>query len=318
MERRDGRQNETGPAIRATGLRKLYGSFEAVRGIDFEVAPGECFGFLGPNGAGKTTTINVLTGRSQASGGRVEVLGLDVARAPGQVRARIGIVPQDNNLDPELTLQENLEIYARYFGIDGQTASRRATELLSFMHLDGKAAARLGELSGGMKRRAVLARALMNRPELVVLDEPTTGLDPQARILVWEKLRELRAAGVTLLLTTHYMDEAWRLCDRVLIIDNGLVVAAGQPRELVHRHVSPEVLELPETDPALLEHLPPAVRDRVRMTEQVGRTLYIYNDDNEAVLGALRTAGVLPAEYLARPANLEDLFLVLTGKELRE
>ncbi len=304
-----------GPAIRASGLRKRYGDVEAVRGIDFSVAPGQCYGLLGPNGAGKTSTINVITGRGTASGGSLEVLGLDVLRVPEQVRARIGVVPQENNLDPDLTLRENLEIYARYFGIDGRTAARRTAELLAFVQLEGKSGVRVGELSGGMKRRAVIARALLNNPELVILDEPTTGLDPQARFLVWERLRELRRRGVTLLLTTHYMDEAWRLCDRVLIIDEGLVIAEGEPRGLVAERVSRWVLELPELVP---DDLPAAARALIRRAEQVGHTLYAYSEDNEAVLTALRAAGTSLGQYLARPANLEDLFLLLTGREMRE
>ena len=304
-------------AVRARGLVKRYQDFEAVRGIDFEVPRQVCFGFLGPNGAGKTSTMNMITGRGTVTAGSLEVLGIDVTRFPAKVRDRLGIVPQDNNLDPDLTLRENLEVYARYFGIDGRTARRRSEALLAFMQLEGKADERVDALSGGMKRRAVIARALLNEPELIILDEPSTGLDPQARLLVWEKLRQLKDEGRTLLLTTHYMDEAWRLCDRLVIMDHGRIIAEGAPQALVRRHVSPWVLEVRGSPPDL-ERLPDRARDLVRRVERVGVTVYVYNDDNEGLLEALRAVDAVPGEYLARPANLEDLFLVLTGRDLRE
>lgn len=308
---------QAGVAVRARNLVKRYGTFEAVRGIDFDVPRRVCFGFLGPNGAGKTSTMNMITGRGAVTAGTLEVLGLDVTRFPARVRDRLGIVPQDNNLDPDLTLQENLEIYARYFGIDGTEARNRARRLLAFMQLETKAGERVDALSGGMKRRAVIARALLNEPEMIVLDEPSTGLDPQARLLVWETLRQLRDEGRTLLLTTHYMDEAWRLCDRLVIMDHGRIIAEGAPQELVHEQVSPWVLEVRGSPPDL-DSLPGRARALVRRVEQAGNTAYIYNDDNDGLLEALRAAGAVPGEYLARPANLEDLFVILTGRDLRE
>jgi lipooligosaccharide transport system ATP-binding protein len=304
------------PVVLARQLVKRYGPVEAVRGIDFEVQPGECFGFLGPNGAGKTSTMRMITGRARPTAGTLRVLGLDVAADPGAVRARIGIVPQDNNLDPDLTVRENLELYARYFGIEPRVAARRTAELLAFMQLEPKAGARVDQLSGGMKRRAVLARALINDPELIVLDEPSTGLDPQARLLLWEKLRELRDHGRTLLLTTHYMDEAWRLCDRLVIMDEGRIIAQGRPDALVREHVSPWVVELRvDGETPALHALPAAAR--ARRVERVGNAVYAYCDDPEALLGALRASGVRLDGYATRPANLEDVFLVLTGRDLR-
>ncbi|HEX6989025.1 MAG TPA: ATP-binding cassette domain-containing protein [Bacillota bacterium] len=304
-------------AVRARGLVKRYGSLEAVRGIDFDVPRQACFGFLGPNGAGKTSTMNMITGRGTVTAGTLQVLGMDVTRFPARVRARLGIVPQENNLDPDLTLAENLEIYARYFGIDGTEARKRTQALLAFMQLEGKAKERVDALSGGMKRRAVIARALLNEPEMIVLDEPTTGLDPQARLLVWQALRRLRDEGRTLLLTTHYMEEASRLCDRLVIMDHGRIIAEGAPQALIREQVSPWVLEVHGSAPDL-GALPGRARALVRRIERAGDTSYLYNDDNDALLDALRASGRAPGEYLARPANLEDLFVILTGRELRE
>ncbi|HEY8449162.1 MAG TPA: ABC transporter ATP-binding protein [Bacillota bacterium] len=306
--------------IIARRLRKLYGKLEAVAGIDFTVERGECFGLLGPNGAGKTSTIHMIMGRSRPSSGSLTVLGIDVARQPEAVRARIGLVPQNDHLDSELTLRENLEVYARYFGMDGKRAAERTQEVLAFAELTERQAARIDELSGGMRRRAVIARALLNDPELLILDEPTTGLDPQARLRVWDKLRELKERGRTLLLTTHYLDEAWRLCDRVLILDHGRVLAAGDPRQLVAQHVSRWVLEIRETSPDAAQTLLERLDGRsflLRRHERVGNTLYLYSDDNDALLTALRQQGWTPDRFLARPANLEDLFFILTGRELR-
>jgi lipooligosaccharide transport system ATP-binding protein len=228
-------------AIVARGLTKQFGAFTAVDGIDFHVARGECLGLLGPNGAGKSTTIRMLIGHAVRTGGTLTVLGLDPATHAREVRARVGIVPQDDNLDPDLTVRENLVVYARYFGIGGADAADRADKALAFVALNEKATVKVPKLSGGMKRRLVLARALIHRPELVILDEPTTGLDPAARQLVWQKLRELKEQGVTLLLTTHYMDEAEVLCDRIVIMHTGHILDEDTPQGLIRRHVGASV-----------------------------------------------------------------------------
>jgi len=226
----------SGPAVRARGLRKAYGDIVAVDGIDFHVHAAECFGFLGPNGAGKTTTMKTIYGLAAVEEGTVEVLGLDVARRRREVKSHLGVVPQEENLDKELSVRENLLVAARFHGMAGAAARERADELLDFARLTARAGARPQELSGGMRRRLLIARALVNRPDLVVLDEPTTGLDPQARQTVWQALDDLREGGVTLLLTTHYMEEAARLCDRLVIMDRGRIVAEGAPAELVARY----------------------------------------------------------------------------------
>ncbi|MGE5507860.1 MAG: ABC transporter ATP-binding protein [Chitinophagales bacterium] len=305
------------PVIVGQGLTRVYGDFVAVKGIDFTVERGECFGFLGPNGAGKTSTIRMLSCRLPISGGSLSVLGLDVTKESERVRARIGVVPQDNNLDPQLTVAENLEVYARFFGLSGRAAKARAEGLLEFMQLTAKRRVLVDELSGGMKRRLVIARALINEPELVILDEPTTGLDPHARVLVWERLADLRSRGVTLVLTTHYMDEAWRLCDRLVIMDEGEIIARGDPKAMVREKVGRWVLELRDDDPGLGEWLDGRA-PLVRRWERVGATLFIYNEDNEALLRELAAAGWTPTDYLARPASLEDVFLTLTGRTLHE
>ena len=235
--------NDAGPAVVARGLRKRYSGRVAVDGIDFEVAAGICFGFLGPNGAGKTTTMKMIYGLAEIDEGELSVLGLDARRRRREVKARLGVVPQETNLDNDLTIRENLTIHARYFGLHGRRAAARVEELLDFALLSARAEGRVQELSGGMKRRLLIARALVNDPELVVLDEPTTGLDPQARLAVWGALRRLRDRGVTVLLTTHYMEEAARLCDHLLIMDLGRIVATGGPATLVREHVGEGTLE---------------------------------------------------------------------------
>ncbi len=233
------------PLVVAESLVKRYGELAAVDGISFSIAPGEVVGFLGPNGAGKTTTIRMLSCNSPRTGGRLEVFGLDVALHPREIKGQLGVVPQDNNYDPDLSVIENLLLYARYFGIPARTARQRATELLEFVHLTDKAGEQVDELSGGMKRRLILARGLINTPRLLVLDEPTTGLDPQARRLIWERLRELRQRGVTIIITTHYMDEAEQICDRLLIMDNGKVIATGSPQSLISEHAGDEARNRP-------------------------------------------------------------------------
>ncbi len=301
-------------AIVAQQLVKRFGDIEAVAGIEFAVRRAECFGFLGVNGAVKTTTVRMVQCVSPPSSGALTVLGHDVRAAPRAIKARLGVVPQDNNLDPDVTVRDNLMVYARYFDLSGREASRRADELLEFVQLHDRAKALIPTLSGGMKRRLVLARAMINSPELLVLDEPTTGLDPQARHWVWSRLRSLRAAGVTMILTTHYMEEAAQLCDRIAVIDAGKLLAVGEPGKLVKEHVGElciEIRALPDERGQLDERLD-AVGEGHR--EPVGDTVYIYprGEVDWSLLHAI------PNErLLQRSATLEDLFLRLTGREMR-
>jgi lipooligosaccharide transport system ATP-binding protein len=300
--------------VSAVELTKRFDSFVAVDGITFEVQPGETFGLLGPNGAGKSSTMKMISTVSPVTAGTLRVLDLDPARDGRRIRARLGVVPQEDNLDLELTVEENLVIYGRYFGLSWAECRSRARELLEFARLTERADAKVDPLSGGMKRRLTIARALVNRPELVLLDEPTTGLDPQARHLLWERLYRLREEGVTQLLTTHYMDEAEQLCDRLVVIDGGRIVAGGSPAELIADHVSREVLELrfrngdPRPDLA-----PTGLR-----TEALPDRLLVYADDGDAALAAVRASGVRPTATLVRRATLEDVFLRLTGRSLDE
>jgi len=299
----------------ARGLKKSYGSFEAVKGVDFEVHRGECFGFLGPNGAGKTTTMKMIYAAAVPTDGELKVAGLDVRSAEREVKRRIGVVPQENNLDEDLKVKENLLVYGRYFDLPRKLVRRRAEELLEFVQLSDKAGAKVEELSGGMKRRLLVARALINDPDLVVLDEPTTGLDPQARHLVWDKLRQLAGEGKTLVLTTHYMDEAAQLCDRLCIMESGRIIAEDAPRALISEHVSPEVLEF-RAGPEALERLAPIVESAADDVDRVGDTLLIYTSDAEAVTRRVRESGVEVRNTLHRQASLEDVFLKLTGRRL--
>lgn len=302
------------PAVRAVGLIKRYGDLVAVDGIDLEVPFGVCFGILGPNGAGKTTTIRMITCRFPPDGGVLEVLGADVTRDPRYIKERLGLVPQENNLDEDLSLLENLELYGRFFGLPGRTARRRALELLEFMQLTGKLHEQVKALSGGMKRRAMIARALINEPRLVILDEPTTGLDPQARVMLWDRLRDLKQRGVTLLLTTHYMDEAQRLCDRLVIMHEGRIIDEETPQNLVERHVGrwAAEVELRGEDADAVRSLP----EGLRRSERTGRFLHLYADDPDLLQQAIR--GLPHVAYQVRPANLEDVFLVRTGREINE
>ena len=306
-------------AIRARGLTKRFQGVEAVRGISFSVRAGECYGFLGPNGAGKTSTVRMLYGFSPMSGGTLEVLGLDVRAHVRRIKERLGVVAQENNLDTDLTVRENLLVYARYFDIPKARARDRARELLAFMQLTDKAEERVENLSGGMKRRLILARALINRPRLLLLDEPTTGLDPQARHLIWQRLRSLKRTGVTLVLTTHYMEEAAQLCDRVAVMDRGRIILEGEPAAMVRERVGEAVIEVrigAEADPGVRE----AVADLPVRLERFGDTLYLYLD-GDAELRARLTERLVrwePAALIHRPATLEDLFLQLTGRELTE
>jgi lipooligosaccharide transport system ATP-binding protein len=305
-------------AALAAGLYKRYAELEAVSGIDFRIERGQYFGFLGPNGAGKTSTLRMVQAVSSPSSGRLRVLGLDPVRDGKRVRARLGVCAQDDTLDPDLPVYENLRVYGRYFPQDARTTARRAEQLLEFLALNEKRNKKIQELSGGMKRRLMIARALINEPELLVLDEPTTGLDPQARHLIWQKLRELRARGVTLLLTTHYMDEAERLCDRLMIMDRGKILAEGAPRDLIAQHVGHEVVELhadEEEQARMLSDIDLGGTQSERSGDV--RAFFFQRGDPvvESVVERARASGI---RCLVRNATLEDVFLKLTGRELDE
>jgi len=299
--------------VQITGLRKQYNGREVVRGIDLNVLAGRCFGLLGPNGAGKTTTLRLLLGQSPVSGGEIRVFGLPIPQAGRAVRARTGVVPQADNLDPDFTVAENLRVYGRYFGIRLATLATRIAELLAFVGLTERADARIATLSGGMKRRLTIARALINDPELVVLDEPTTGLDPQVRHMIWGRLRDLRQAGKTLLLTTHYMEEAERLCDELVIMDQGRILEQGAPAALIKKHAEPEVIEVRGEEQLARQVLASSGEGRF---EVVGDTYYYYTRDARAVVKRLED--MVGLAFLHRPSNLEDVFLKLTGRELRD
>jgi lipooligosaccharide transport system ATP-binding protein len=305
-------------AVEAAGLYKRYAELEAVSGIDFRIERGEYFGFLGPNGAGKTSTLRMVQAVSSPSSGRLRVLGLDPVRDGKRVRARLGVCAQDDTLDPDLPVYENLRVYGRYFPQDARTTAQRAEQLLEFLALNEKRNKKIQELSGGMKRRLMIARALINEPELLVLDEPTTGLDPQARHLIWQKLRELRARGVTMLLTTHYMDEAERLCDRLMIMDRGKILAEGAPRDLIAEHVGDEVVELHAGEEEQARVLSDIDLGGVK-SERSGdvRAFFFQRSDPvvESVVERARASGI---RCLVRNATLEDVFLKLTGRELDE
>jgi lipooligosaccharide transport system ATP-binding protein len=317
----------TAPVVVARRLSKVYPprrgaqrddpAFTAVDAIDFDVHAAEAFGFLGPNGAGKSSMMRMIGCVSPPSDGTLHILGRDAARSGKQIRARIGSVPQDDLLDLELTVRENLLIYGRYFGLAGAHIAERTAELLDFARLADKADARVQALSGGMRRRLTIARSLINSPDLLLLDEPTTGLDPQARHLLWERLFELKRQGVTLVLTTHYMDEAERLCDRLIVMEHGRVVATGSPRELIATHVTREVLEL-LVEPgagAALRDAASRIADRV---EVLPDRLLCYVDDGERALARAHECGLGGLDALVRRASLEDVFLTLTGRSLVE
>jgi lipooligosaccharide transport system ATP-binding protein len=303
------------PAILARNLTKRFGDLVAVDGVDFDVGVGECFGLLGPNGAGKTTTVRMIHAFTPITAGDLVVLGLRVDYEPVAVKRRLGVVPQEENLDPDLTPWENLMVFARYFDIPRAEAQRRAADLLEFVELTSRAASPLDELSGGMKRRLLIARALLNQPELLILDEPTTGLDPQARHLVWQRLRALKAQGVTQVLTTHYMEEASQLCDRVALMDAGRILRLGRPADLIRAEVGEEVIEI-RGDEALHRAVVAALDGKSLRWEQAGDTLYLYCTDGRALLPTLST--LKPPHLLHRPASLEDLFLKLAGRRLQE
>jgi lipooligosaccharide transport system ATP-binding protein len=304
-------------AVRARGLSKSFGAVPAVRGIDFSIRARECFGFLGPNGAGKTTTMRMLGCQSPRGGGELSVLGMDPERQPRELKRRLGVVPQEANLDLELTVRENLLVYARYFDIPKGLARERSDALLDFVQLAERADDEVDRLSGGMKRRLQIARALVNAPELILLDEPTTGLDPQARHLVWERLRELKRRGTTLVLTTHYMDEAAQLCDRLVIMDDGRIVREGAPAALVAEVVGREVLEL-RVAPGDMAPLVARLDGAVLGHQAIGDLLLLFTDDADALGVAARATGTPLEVQSARRASLEDVFLALTGRSLRE
>ena len=300
-------------ALEVRGLRKRYGALEVVAGVEFSVRAGECFGLLGPNGAGKTTTLKLCLGLIEPDAGEMRLLGEPVPSRAREARTRVGVVPQFDSLDPDFSVAENLVVYASYFGIAERVIRARMSELLEFSALAGREDARLSTLSGGMKRRLTLARALVNDPELLFMDEPTTGLDPQARHLIWERLRRLTQRGKTIILTTHFMDEAERLCSRIAIMDRGRIIALGSPRELIARHIEPQVVEV--HGPGLESWIPRAAPLAPRK-EHVGETLFCYAADPEPLLAQLR--GRTDLTYIHRPANLEDVFLKLTGRDLRD
>jgi lipooligosaccharide transport system ATP-binding protein len=304
----------TASPLNVAGLRKTYGGKEVVCGVDLTLQPGECFGLLGPNGAGKTTTLRLCLGLTGPDGGSIHVLGHEVPQQGREARARIGVVPQFDNLDPDFTIRENLRVFGRYFDIPDATLRERIPALLEFAGLSSRADTRIQTLSGGMKRRLTLARALINDPELLFLDEPTTGLDPQARHVIWERLRNLLKQGKTLLLTTHFMEEAERLCSRIAIMDHGKIITGGDPRALIAQHVEPHVVEVyGEGAPDWAEAFGRRHAERCEVT---GETIFCYTNDPAPLIADLDSRGDL--RYLHRRANIEDVFLKLTGRDLRD
>jgi len=299
--------------IQARDIRKTFGDFVAVDSLSFDLFAGECLGLLGPNGAGKTSTIRMIYGFSPMSGGTLQIFGLDIRSQWRAIKYSIGVCQQDNNLDPDLSVQQNMEVFAAYFDIPRREARAKAEKLLRFIGLDHRKDSKVTELSGGMMRRMVLARALMNDPELLILDEPTTGLDPQARHQVWERLEELRSDGLSILLTTHYMDEAARLCDRLIIMDHGKILVEGKPADLVREHAGHEVIEL--TEPS--EQLREIVRSHDLRHEDLGHRLVIYDGIDDGLFQRIRE-DFCHKTCTLRLATLEDVFLILTGRELRE
>ncbi|HEY7704267.1 MAG TPA: ATP-binding cassette domain-containing protein [Acidimicrobiia bacterium] len=301
--------------VAAAGLIKRFGDFTAVDGIDFAIEKGQAFGFLGPNGAGKTSTMRMIGAVSPITDGKLTVFGLDPLEHGPAIRARLGVVPQDDNLDFELTVEENLVIYGRYYDLPRAQIKERIEELLGFAQLTERRASKVEPLSGGMKRRLTIARGLINQPEMLILDEPTTGLDPQARHLLWDRLYRLKQQGVTLIITTHYMDEAEQLCDRLVIMDKGKIVAEGSPRELIESHSTKEVIELrfpPEVEQLPLDRL----EGLAKRVEELPDRVLLYCDDADHTLLQVHERGVLPESSLVRRSTLEDVFLRLTGRSL--
>jgi lipooligosaccharide transport system ATP-binding protein len=303
--------------IQVRNLTKRFGAKTAVDDLSFDVQPGVVTGFLGPNGAGKSSTMRMVGATSERTGGELAVLGLDPSRHGPEIRARLGVVPQEDNLDLELSVSDNLYVYGRYFGIPRRELRRRIGELLEFARLAERAKEKVDNLSGGMKRRLTIARGLVNDPELLLLDEPTTGLDPQARHLLWDRLYNLKQKGVTLIITTHYMEEAEQLCDRLVVMDKGHIIAQGSPRELVERYVTKEVVELrmaPGSDHRLQER----VDGIAKRLELLADRALVYTDDGDATAEHLVRSGLSPLSTLVRRASLEDVFLTLTGRGLDE
>ena len=303
------------PLVIATDLSKKFGEFQAVDGIDFQIAPGEAFGFLGPNGAGKTSTMKMIAATSPVTQGTLRVFGLDPATAGAAIRARLGVVPQEDNLDTELTVEENLFIYGRYFDLPRSEIRKRIDELLAFAQLTDRKKSKVDPLSGGMKRRLTIARGLINRPEILILDEPTTGLDPQARHLLWDRLYRLKRDGDTLVITTHYMDEAEQLCDRLVIMDKGKIVGEGSPRSLIQEHSTREVVELrfPAGEQELVAPRIEGIGSRI---EVLPDRILVYADEAEKAMEEVHNRGLEPEMTLARRSTLEDVFLHLTGRSL--
>jgi lipooligosaccharide transport system ATP-binding protein len=303
------------PMVEAHGLTKRFGDFVAVDGVDFTIAHGESFGFLGPNGAGKTSTMRMISCISPVSDGTLTVLGKDPATEGAAIRARMGLVPQEDSLDLELTVLDNLMIYGRYFDLPRKVIRARADQLLEFAQLQERAHDRVDPLSGGMKRRLTIARALISDPDLLILDEPTTGLDPQARHLLWDRLYRLKQEGVTLVITTHYMDEAEQLCDRLVVMDKGRFAAEGTPRQLIEQHSTKEVVEL-RFQPGHHESVAPGLADLAQRYEVLPDRILLYTDDGDAALAAVSAKGLRPQSALVRRSTLEDVFLRLTGRTL--
>jgi lipooligosaccharide transport system ATP-binding protein len=306
------------PLIHARGLVKQFGELRAVDAIDFDLQRGEAFGFLGPNGAGKTSTMRMIGCVSPVSDGVLRVFGLDPGRDGVEIRGRLGVVPQEDSLDLELTVRENIVVYGRYFGLPRRVLRQRADELLEFVELTDRANDRVEPLSGGMKRRLTIARSLVNEPEVLLLDEPTTGLDPQARHVVWDRLYRLKRQGVTLLLTTHYMDEAEQLCDRLVVMDKGGIVAEGSPRALIERYSTREVVELRFDDGGRPADISSMVDGLVSRVEPLPDRVLLYTDDGDAAAHGIHERGLVPESVLVRRSTLEDVFLHLTGRSLIE
>jgi lipooligosaccharide transport system ATP-binding protein len=302
------------PLLEVSELRKSYGDLEVLRGVSLSLDAGECHGLLGPNGAGKTTTLRLCLGLTDPDAGQISLLGFPVPKAAREARIRLGVVPQTDNLDPDFTVSENLLVYGRYFGESEATIRGRIPDLLEFAGLAARAKSKIQTLSGGMKRRLSLARALINDPDLLFLDEPTTGLDPQARHMIWDRLKQLVNQGKTILLTTHFMDEAERLCHQLSIMDHGRIISSGTPRELISRHIEPQVLEVYGEGLAQWATMHGArLADRA---ERAGETMFCYTRHAEPLIATLESHPEL--RYLHRPANLEDVFLKLTGRDLRD
>ncbi len=303
--------------ISARGLTKKYGDFTAVDAIDFEVAKGESFGLLGPNGAGKSTTMRIIAATSQRTSGSITILGRDPEQHGPQIRAHLGVVPQQDNLDGELTVTENLFIYGRYFGLSKKFIRNKIEELLEFAQLQEKRDAKVEALSGGMKRRLTIARALVSEPDILMLDEPTTGLDPQARHILWDRLFRLKETGVTLVITTHFMDEAEQLCDRLVVMDKGKIMAEGSPLELIKKYSTKEVLEVRFGSDRNKE-VAPILRDMCTRIEELPDRILMYVEDGEALLEEITAKKLHPTTSLVRRSSLEDVFLRLTGRSLIE